>query len=385
MVRLREQIEKHEEIRLEAWACRSSQTLGRSFPEQLHTHRTDFQRDRDRILHSTAFRRLQYKTQVFVYHEGDHFRNRLTHTLEVSQIARTVARSLGANEDLTEAIVLAHDLGHTPFGHSGERILHGLLSEHGGFEHNRQGLRIVDFIEVRSGRYRGLNLCHETRAGLLKHGSDFPRYPHPVPLPQLGTSPSLEAQIANVADEIAYHNHDVDDGLRSGVLEWEWLQDVALWRTCLERATREDGGDRRTLRQRAIVGMIDKLASDLIETTDVRIRESGVESPADVCAAPEMLVAFSPDVASEVRELADFLHERMYRHPRVLGMATEARTVLQNLWSVYRENPDLLPRRTLESEGDEPRERILADYLAGMTDRFAMEEYRRRCVPDGRA
>ena len=202
-MRSRELLEKLEERGLAPWGSRASQSLGRMQAEPDHAYRTAFQRDRDRVIHSGAFRRLQYKTQVFVYHEGDHFRNRLTHTMEVSQIARTVARALGANEDLTEAIVLAHDLGHTPFGHSGQRALHAVVREHGGFEHNRQSLRIVDLLERRSPSYRGLNLTHETRAGVLKHGSEFPRYSHPVPLPELGRCPTLEAQIADVSDEIA--------------------------------------------------------------------------------------------------------------------------------------------------------------------------------------
>jgi dGTPase len=229
-LRLREEIEKREERELAPWAQCSARSLGRLVPEAPHAYRTEFQRDRDRVTHSRAFRRLQYKTQVLPYSEGDHFRNRLTHTLEVAQIARTVARSLGANEDLTEAIVLAHDLGHPPFGHAGERVLHGLMAAHGGFEHNRQSLRTVDHIERRTERYRGLNLTHETRAGILKHGAEYPVYGHPVPLPELGGTPSIEAQIANLCDAIAYHAHDIDDGVRAGLLRWDELLELSAGR-----------------------------------------------------------------------------------------------------------------------------------------------------------
>src|SRR5262245_45737081 len=260
-MRKREDIEKREEEQLAPWAARARQSAGRVHAESEHAYRSAFQRDRDRILHSTAFRRLQYKTQVFVYHEGDHFRNRLTHTLEVAQIARTIARALGCNEDLVEAIVLAHDLGHPPFGHSGETVLHELLAADGGFEHNRQSLRIVDWMERRSERYTGLNLTHETRAGILKHGADFPRYGHPVALPELGKSPTAEAQIADRADAIAYLAHDIDDGLRSGLLGERDFAEVAIWGHARERA-----GDPE-LRAPVIVSLIDLMVSDLIESS----------------------------------------------------------------------------------------------------------------------
>jgi dGTPase len=343
--------------------------------EPPHPYRTVFQRDRDRVLHSTAFRRLQYKTQVFVYHEGDHFRSRLTHTLEVAQIARTVARSLGVNEDLSEGIVLAHDLGHTPFGHSGQQVLHRLLKDHGGFEHNRQSLRIVDFLEVRSNRYRGLNLTHETRGGLLKHGSEFPRYAHPVPLPELRGWPSAEAQIANLADEIAYHTHDVDDGLRSGLLEWDALSDLSIWRPALERARAEDSDDQQVLRPRVIAELIDMLASDLIESSGARLIAHEIGSAAEIRDAPEPMVAFSREMADAKRELAAFLRENLYRHHRVVRMAAKAERILQDLWHVYTGDPRQLPPQVLrDGEGEVP-ERAIADYLAGMTDRFAMDEH----------
>jgi dGTPase len=372
---LRARLEDEENRRLARWASRSRDSLGRAFGEREHDYRTAFQRDRDRVLHSSAFRRLQYKTQVFVYHEGDHFRSRLTHTLEVAQIGRTLARALGANEDLTEAIVLAHDLGHTPFGHSGERVMHGLLEAHGGFEHNRQSLRIVDLLERRSERYAGLNLTNETRAGILKHGADYPRYPHPVELPRLGAQPSLEAQIANRADEIAYHAHDLDDGLRSGLLRIEVLADVALWRRALERAH----VDADPLAAPAIAGLIDLLATDLIEVSSGRIAESGADSAADVLARAEPLIALSDDVERERRELAAFLMSELYRHPEVTKMAGRAEPVLGELWAAYAAHPELVPERARRGSPGEPPERARADYLAGMTDRFALDEHQRLC------
>jgi dGTPase len=372
---LRDRLEADEDERLAPWASRSRDSLGRLFDEAEHDYRMAFQRDRDRVLHSSAFRRLQYKTQVFVYREGDHFRSRLTHTLEVAQIGRTLARALGANEDLTEAIMLAHDLGHTPFGHSGERVLHRLLEAHGGFEHNRQSLRIVDLLERRSERHAGLNLTHETRAGILKHGVDYPRYPHPVELPRLGASPALEAQIANRADEIAYHAHDLDDGLRSGLLRAEALHEVALWRRALARAR----VDAEVLAAPVIAALIDVLATDLIETSRARMEESGVASAADVRAQPEPLISLTPRIEQERRELAAFLMDNLYRHPEVAKMAGRAEPVLGDLWAVYSADPALIPERARRGTGQEPPERALADYLAGMTDRFALDEHRRLC------
>jgi dGTPase len=378
-VRLRAELEKAEDGALAPWGTRAARTRGRLQPEPEHPYRTAFQRDRDRVVHATAFRRLQYKTQVFVYHEGDHFRNRLTHTLEASQIGRTAARAVGANEDLVEAIVLAHDLGHTPFGHSGERALHALVSAHGGFEHNRQSLRIVDLLETRGPGRRGLNLCEETRAGVLKHGAEYPRYPHPVPLPALGAQPGVEAQIADVADEIAYHNHDIDDGLRSGLLAIDALLDVPLFREAWERAGPD--GDERGHRRRAIVRLIDRLTTDLVESSWQRLRDARIAAPDEVCSRAERCVAFSPELAAATRELARFLREELYRHPQVLRMAAKAERILRDLWEVYTGDPRLLPADFAARATDEPRERAIADYLAGMTDRFAMDEHRKLFDP----
>jgi len=373
-------IEAREDATLAPWASRARNSRGRLVEEPEHTYRTRFQRDRDRVLHSSAFRRLQYKTQVFIYHEGDHFRNRLTHTLEVAQIARTIARALGANEDLTEAIVLAHDLGHTPFGHAGERAMHPLLQSIGGFEHNRQSLRIVDWLETRSPAYRGLNLTFETRAGILKHGVAYPRHSHPVPLPELENSPTPEAQIANCADSIAYGAHDIDDGLRSGLLEASRLEALELWCAARERVG-FDAPLLRTQWRRVIVAVIDLLVSDLIESSAERIRAAGVETPEGFAAHKEPLIGLSPRGAGLARAQAQLLHEELYRHPQVLRMARKGERILRELWEAYVGEPRLLPAHVLKRSLGEPPERAIADYLAGMTDRFALEEHRRLYDP----
>ena len=366
---------------LAPYAVRARDSRGRVEAEPEHRYRTVFQRDRDRVLHSRAFRRLQYKTQVFPYHEGDHFRNRLTHTLEVAQIARTVARALGANEDLVEATVLAHDIGHPPFGHAGERVLHGLMKAHGGFEHNRQSLRIVDWLEDRSERYPGLNLTAETRAGILKHGSDFPRYAHPVPLPDLGKGPTIEAQIANLSDEIAYHTHDLDDGLRADLLDWDALAELALWRRATAVLRAEGTADARTLRPRVTVVLIDLLVSDLIESSARRLERAAPRSSSEAAASPEPLVAFTPEIAEEKRAVARYLLENFYRNHRVVRMAAKAERILGDLWRAYAEDPRQLPPHVLERAQGEPEERAIVDYVAGMTDRFAMDEHDRLYDP----
>ncbi len=385
-VRGRETLERDERQRLAPWAARAGESRGRPCAEPDHPLRTAFQRDRDRVLHSTAFRRLQYKTQVFIHHEGDHFRNRLTHTLEVSQIARTVARALGANEDLCEAIVLAHDLGHTPFGHAGQRALHELLREFGGFEHNRQSLRIVDWLERRSERSRGLNLTHETRAGILKHGARFPRYSHPVPLPPADRSPGAEAQIADLCDEIAYHAHDIDDGMRSRLIGSPELESLELWRLAGSRARARAGDDAsepspERARGPIIVALIDLMVSDAIESSAERLGQSALRSAAELRALERLPIGFSEEMAKRVRELHRFLSTRLYQHHQVVRMSVKAERILSSLWGAYRDEPRLLPPQVLEEIGDEPRERAIADYLASMTDRFAMDEHRRLFDP----
>ncbi len=381
VVRTRELAEREEHERLAAYAQRSGDSRGRLHAEPEHPYRTAFARDRDRIVHSRAFRRLEYKTQVFVYHEGDHYRNRLTHTLEGSQIARTLARALRLNDELAEAIVLAHDLGHTPFGHAGEAVLDQLLDADGGFDHNRQTLRIVDWLEDRYPAFRGLNLTWETREGILKHGC---HWPHPAPVPELLAQPSLEAQLGDHADEIAYLNHDLDDGLRSGLLLPEQLAQVPLWAATCE-ATRQRLGDvpAPVLHAQVIVSLINQLVTDLIEASAVRVSASGVASADAVRASPQPLVGFGAELEDARRALKSFLYENLYHHPRVREVSQRAEQTLGDLFRAYRETPALLPEHVLARFGEEGEARAIADYIAGMTDRFAVSEHERLVPPRG--
>jgi dGTPase len=371
----REAYEREEDERLAPFAVRSAASRGRVAAEAPHPYRTAFQRDRDRIVHSRAFRRLEYKTQVFVHHEGDHYRNRLTHTLEAGQISRTIARALRLNEELAEAVVLAHDLGHTPYGHAGERVLAELMREHGGFDHNRQSLRVVDLLEERYAGFRGLNLSYETREGILKHGC---HWEHPVPVPEPTPQPPLEAQVADAADEIAYTNHDVDDGLRSGLLSLEQLEGVALWRET-RRATRARVGSvpERVLSAQTIGALIDLLVTDLVESTARRLDAAGVRSADEVRQARERLVAFSPEIEKQKAELKRFLREVLYQHPRVLEANERAGEILGELFERFRADPARLPGHLRARVREDGEARAIADYIAGMTDRFALGEQRR--------
>jgi dGTPase len=372
LLRRRIDFEGEEAERLAAVAVKSGASRGRVFDEPEHSYRTAFQRDRDRIVHSQAFRRLEYKTQVFVYHEGDHYRNRLTHTLEGGQIARTIARVLRLNEELAEAVVLAHDLGHTPFGHAGERVLNELLENDGGFDHNRQSLRIVDLLEERYPGFRGLNLTDETREGILKHGCSWE---HPVRLPDLGAQSSLEAQVADFADEIAYINHDLDDGLRSGLLRLEQIGEVPLWgetRAAVEERLGDVG--ERVLRAQTIVALIDRLVTDLVESTARRLDAASLGDVDAVRRHPERLVGFSAEVAGAKGKLKQFLYDDLYLHPQVRNVSERASHILGELYAAYCRDSSLLPERVrghFESDGEI---RAIADYIAGMTDRFALQE-----------
>ncbi|HTI16999.1 MAG TPA: deoxyguanosinetriphosphate triphosphohydrolase [Trinickia sp.] len=366
------------EAHLAPYAARSSSSRGRRYPEPPPLARTEFQRDRDRIVHSTAFRRLEYKTQVFVNHEGDLFRTRLTHSLEVAQIARSVARNLRVNEDLVEAISLAHDLGHTPFGHAGQDALNDCMRDYGGFEHNRQSLAVVDELEAHYGAFDGLNLCFETREGILKHCSRETARK----LGELGERflsgkrPSLEAQIANIADEIAYNNHDVDDGLRSGLLTIEQLAGVELWQIQFCEAKRVHPQlDGRRLVHETVRRVINTLIVDLIDTTRANLAEYAPDSLEAVRAAPP-LVAHSDIVAAQAAELKRFLFRNLYRHYRVMRMANKARRVITGLFEAFSEDPRLLPPGYI---ADDPavQPRLIAHYIAGMTDRYALKEYQR--------
>ena len=372
--------------RLAPYAALAERSAGRRHPEPPPNHRSEFQRDRDRIVHSTAFRRLKYKTQVFVSHEGDLFRNRLTHSLEVAQIARSSARALGLNEDLTEAIALAHDLGHTPFGHAGQRALNNCMRDRGGFEHNLQSLRIVDLLEQHYAEFDGLNLTFETREGILKHCSQENAHRlGPVAERFLnGRQPSLEAQLTNVADEIAYNNHDIDDGLRAGLLTMEQFCEVELFRVRYEQVLRSYPGlEPRRVRHETVRRMIDTLASDLITASRAALHGAGVDSLEAAQRFPDPLLRFSPEVARQNRELKRFLRQNLYHHHRVYRMTVKAERIVTDLFSAFMEDPKLLPEhfqthaRQLAEAEEHGLARGVADYIAGMTDRFAIHEHQR--------
>ena len=364
---------------LAVYASDPRDSRGRQYVEPVDLSRTEYQRDRDRIVHSGAFRRLEYKTQVFVNHEGDLFRTRLTHSIEVAQIARSVARNLSLNEDLTEAISLAHDLGHTPFGHAGQDALNACMADYGGFEHNLQSLRVVDVLEERYGMFDGLNLTYETREGILKHCS----MEAAEKLGDLGRrflegkQPSLEAQLANVADEIAYNHHDVADGLRSGLLSIRQLKDVDLFARFWTEVQRAMPGitERRAIHE-TIRRMIGTLILDLTQTSLERIREIDPKSVEDVRNAMP-LIAFSDDMTEKSRLLKKFLFENLYRHYQVNRMTSKARRIVHRLFSIFMAEPQLLAPeyRSASGEGYE-KARKIADYIAGMTDRYAMRQYR---------
>ena len=367
-LRTREVAEGIEAQSLAPYAVKSGDSRGRLHPEPEHRYRTAFQRDRDRVVHCRAFRRLEYKTQVFVYHEGDHYRNRLTHTIENAQIARTIARTLSLNEDLAEAVALAHDLGHTPFAHAGERVLNRLMRDDGGFDHNRQTLRIVDLLEFRYPAFDGLNLTFESREGLLKHGCNWE---HPVEVPEQEKQRYLEAQVADIADEIAYSNHDLDDGLNSGILDLEMLEDVWIWREARGLASeRWPGPDGEMLPRQTITALIDILVGDAIDSTAQRLDKANLATADEVRRSEELLVGYSDRIHEGKRELKEFLREHFYYHPRIQRMTDRAEKVLTDLFEAHRSDLSLLPEKALEGAGDDARR--VADYLAGMTDRFAL-------------
>ncbi len=373
------------EHHLAPYASRSSDSPGRKHAESAPATRSEFQRDRDRIIHSTAFRRLEYKTQVFVNHEGDLFRTRLTHSIEVAQIARSLSRNLQLNEDLVEAISLAHDLGHTPFGHAGQDALNACMKDYGGFEHNLQSLRVVDALEQRYGAFDGLNLMFETREGVLKHCS----LAHAKELGEIGQrfidrkQPSLEAQLANLADEIAYNNHDIDDGLRSGLLSTEQLEQVGLFLRYQSEVHKQFPGisGRRAINE-IVRRMINALVVDLIENSRKNVQEAGVNSIADVRNA-QPLIAFSNPMKQEAQELKRFLRTNLYQHYQVNRMTSKARRIITDLFGIFMSEPQLLPNDyQLQNEDIHLQARKVADYIAGMTDRYAMREYRRLFAVD---
>ncbi len=376
---------------LAPYACDPARSRGRRYPEPPAPTRTGYQRDRDRIVHSTAFRRLVYKTQVFLNHEGDLFRTRLTHSLEVAQLGRSIARSLRLNEDLVEAICLAHDLGHTPFGHAGQDMLNDCMADSGGFEHNLQSLRVVDQLEERYPQYDGINLSFETREGILKHCSRRnaelleAREPGGVGRRFLmGQQPSLEAQLCNLADEIAYNAHDIDDGVRSGLITLEQLRDVPLFERYRAQAAAEyprllQTANRRRLLAEAIRRMLSDQVYDVIDATRAALAQ---HAPTDVDAvrALPVLVGFSSEMRAQSRQLKGFLFHELYRHPQVMQTTERARQVVHELFAIYFDEPQQMraAQAAAALQGDaQQRARTVADFIAGMTDRYAAREHER--------
>jgi dGTPase len=381
MIYTRQQLEEIEAQSLAPYAIRSKDSKGRKFPEEEPDYRTLFQRDRERILHTTAFRRLEFKTQVFIIHEGDYYRTRLTHTLEVAQLGRSVARSLGANEDLVETICLAHDLGHPPFGHSGESTLADLMKDHGGFEHNKHSLRIVTQLENRYPEFTGLNLTWEVLEGMVKHETDYDLSDASEYNPDLRGH--LEAQIASVADEMAYTSHDLDDGLRSGMITPAQLDGIAIWEIVNESIGRRKTDTLDDLTRHQIIRrLINFEVTDLIQSVDRYLRKSGVKSPEDLQNLPYNVVGFSEDMYRRNRELKDFLYANLYRHYRVVRMAAKADKIITDLFNTYQKSPSMLPDGIQSQISDHGLERTICDYVAGMTDRFAIDEYNRLFDPD---
>lgn len=384
---LSESIKNNASAKLAPYAARSSQSIGRQFSEAKASYRSEFQRDRERIIHSTAFRRLEYKTQVFVNHEGDLFRTRLTHSIEVAQIARAIARALNLNEDLSEAIALAHDLGHTPFGHAGQDALNECMHAHGGFEHNLQSLRVVDKLELKYPEFEGLNLMFETREGILKHCSRK----NAENLGELGQrflqrkQPGLEAQLANIADEIAYNNHDLDDGLRAELIDIKQLQNVELFCNKYEDVTsRYPKLSMRRKIYESIRSIINELVSDLVSQSIETIKRKQPKSIDDVRNEVKPLIQYSESMYLKNRELKSFLNKNLYQHYKVHRMSQKAKNIILELYNAFYDDPKLMPEEYqqyvnigLKNKGVEGKARAVADYIAGMTDRYAIAEHER--------
>lgn len=384
MVRSRAQLEAIEATTLAPYALRSAATRGRVYPEPESDTRTAFTRDRDRIIHTTAFRRLMYKTQVFVFYEGDHYRTRLTHTIEVAQLGRSMARGLGANEELTEAICLAHDLGHAPFGHAGEQVLNELMRDHGGFNHNTQSYRIVTELERRYPGFRGLNLTYETREGMLKHETDYDISEATDYEPDKRAS--LEAQLANLADEIAYNAHDLDDGLRAGLFTVQDLEALEIWRALREAAGWQPEQPFSSLHRHEIIReLIGRSVRDVVTQTGDTLTAHGIDSPEKLQAHNENVVRYSTDFGDQIKALKRFLFDRMYRHYRLVRMQTKAERFVAGLFEAYMKEPHMLPAETQARLEEAPLPRVIADYIAGMTDRYALDEWQKLYDPYIRA
>ncbi|HTX90670.1 MAG TPA: deoxyguanosinetriphosphate triphosphohydrolase [Anaerolineales bacterium] len=369
------ELEEIEDRSLAPYAMRSKDTKGRAYLDREPDYRTPFQRDRDRILHTTAFRRLEYKTQVFINFEGDYFRTRLTHTLEVAQVGRTIARALGANEDLVEAICLAHDLGHSPFGHAGEYTLARLMKEYGGFDHNKQSLRIVTELEQRYPEFPGLNLTYEVREGMVKHESEYDISDARDFNPEVRGN--LETQICNVADELAYTTHDLDDGLRSGMITPQLLDGIAIWEILVHTFNWKGPGLEDLERHRMIRHLVGMMVTDMVQATDARLKESGAGSALDLQKLSYNVIGYSEDVQRRNRELKDFLYKKLYRHYRVVRMQVKAEHIITDLFNSYHDEPLILPDHVQAWIPARGLERTICDYIAGMTDRFAIDEHER--------
>lgn len=375
MIFTREQLEELEDQHLAPYGMRSRDSKGRAYPDKEPRQRTSFQRDRDRVIHTSAFRRLVHKTQVFITFEGDYFRTRLTHTLEVAQVGRTIARALGANEDLIEAICLAHDLGHAAFGHSGETTLNKLMKDHGGFDHNKQSFRIVTELEKRYPDFDGLNLTWEVREGIVKHETEYDISDAATFNPELRGN--LEAQIANVADELAYTTHDLDDGLRSGMITPDNLAPLTMWQMLLESVSVKGQGFGDLERHRVIRRMVGLLVSDVVAATSDRIEAANANSPLEIQELDHNVIGYTADMQKHNRQLKDFLFNNLYHHPRVVNMAENAEEKLTAIFKAYENRPEMLPVDFQTQISLSGKHRTVCDYIAGMTDRFATQEYDR--------
>ncbi|MGD0335774.1 MAG: deoxyguanosinetriphosphate triphosphohydrolase [Candidatus Omnitrophota bacterium] len=374
-------IKELEDKLLAPYAMKSHSSKGRVYKEAEHPYRSCYQRDRDRIVHSAAFRRLEYKTQVFVNHEGDYYRTRLTHTIEVSQIARTIASALHLNVDLTEAIALAHDLGHTPFGHAGEEALNELMKKTGGFNHNLQGLRVVDYLEERYPDFPGLNLTWEVREGIVKHSSAFDKA---ATVKEFAASenPSLETQVVDISDEIAYDNHDLDDGLASGLINEEELGKLEIWNNLTKDIPRKYSGIDKNKRKYLIIrSLINMQVTDLINETEKNIARLKPESYLDLKKIDKKIVCFSKQMTALRKPLREFLLEKLYRHYRVVRMSTKAKHFIQELFEIYTKKPEQLPTETQNKIAKDGVKRVVCDYIAGMTDRYCLDEYKKLFDP----
>lgn len=379
MLCTRQELEDKEYQILAPYGMKSRESRGRQYPDPEHEYRTAFQRDRDRILHTTAFRRLEYKTQVFVITEGDYYRTRLTHTVEVAQIGRTLARTLGANQDLTEAICLVHDIGHTPFGHAGEYTMRTLMRDFGGFNHQQQSLRVVDELEERFPEHRGLNLTYEVREGIAKHETAFDEIGFGDF--DLTEAPTLESQLASAADEIAYNTADLDDGLRAGLLDPRELSQLDFWREWSSIYSPQNEQITDLVRHKFIRWLVNEFVTDLVTNTNARLIEHNIDSVARVRAFGGAIAGFSDTFAEKKAPLQEFLLTRFYRQYRVMRMASKAEHVIERLFNAYLADPRLLPTKTQERMQGEIPARVVCDYIAGMTDRYALDEYARLFDP----